>query len=214
MQKQGYLTPDNRSTKVKKWRDAIFALKRHQPFEFHPGGSALLVLDMQDFFLDPASHAFVPSAPTIIPVVRNLITNFRQSERPIIFTRHGESAGEITLMNKIWRDSLKQDDPRSALWGEFEPQNHEVLNKNRYSAFVNTDLEERLRSLGVTRLVLTGVLTHLCVETTARDAFMRGFEVFLVMDGVATYTESFHLATLSAITHGFGVCIAAEDLHF
>ena len=55
-------------------------------------------------------------------------------------------------------------------------------------------------------------MTHLCCETTARDAFMNNFEVFFVVDGTATYTEDLHVGTIRAISHGFGMCVSSEEI--
>ena len=55
-------------------------------------------------------------------------------------------------------------------------------------------------------------MSHLCCETTSRDAFMKDFEVFFVVDANATYTEELHLGTLRAISHGFGRCISVEEI--
>ena len=55
-------------------------------------------------------------------------------------------------------------------------------------------------------------MTHLCCETTARDAFMRGYQVFFLMDATATYTEALHFGSLRSITHGFGICTTTERI--
>jgi len=61
-------------------------------------------------------------------------------------------------------------------------------------------------------VVICGVMTHLCCETTARSAFMRGFEVFFTVDGTATYTEAFHRASLLNLSHGFAVPVLVENI--
>jgi ureidoacrylate peracid hydrolase len=71
-----------------------------------------------------------------------------------------------------------------------------VIWKNRYSAFLGTSFDEQLRTLGVRTLVLTGVVSHVCVNATALDAFSRGFSVVLVRDAVAGLDERIHDATL------------------
>ncbi|MEW6239950.1 MAG: isochorismatase family protein, partial [Chloroflexota bacterium] len=72
--------------------------------------------------------------------------------------------------------------------------------------------EQTLRDLEVEQVVITGVMTHLCCETTARAAFVRGFDVFYVVDGTATYTEAFHRASLLNLAHGFAVPVLAEEI--
>ena len=64
----------------------------------------------------------------------------------------------------------------------------------------------------IEQILITGVLTHLCCETTARDAFMRNFEVFFLVDATASYNEDLHLGSLRAISHGFGICLSTEEI--
>jgi len=61
-------------------------------------------------------------------------------------------------------------------------------------------------------LAVTGVMTHLCCETTARSAFMRGFDVFFAIDGTATYTEALHRAALLNLAHGFTLPVLTEEI--
>jgi len=74
--------------------------------------------------------------------------------------------------------------------------------KAQYDAFYETALENILRSSGSEQVVVTGVMTHLCVEATARSAFVRGFAVFVPADGTATYNRDFHAASLLNLSHG------------
>ena len=75
-----------------------------------------------------------------------------------------------------------------------------------------TDLEKILRAGSINQVVITGVMTHLCCEATARSAFMRGFEVFFAIDGSATYNEPFHRATLWNASHGFAVPVLVNEI--
>ncbi len=79
---------------------------------------------------------------------------------------------------------------------------------------IGTSLEQELRSRGVEQVVVTGVMTHLCCETTARTAFVRGFEVFFCVDGTATYTEAFQRASLLNLAHGFALPVLCEEIAF
>ena len=69
-----------------------------------------------------------------------------------------------------------------------------------------------LRDNGVRRIVISGVMTHLCCETTARSAFVRGFEVFFTVDGTASYTADFHRASLLNLAHGFAVPVLVSEI--
>ena len=87
-----------------------------------------------------------------------------------------------------------------------------TIEKTQYDAFYQTALEDLLKEKGITQVVITGVMTHLCCETTARSAFMRGFTVFFPIDGTATYNEDFHRSTLLNLSHGFAIPALIEEL--
>lgn len=166
-----------------------------------PERSALLVLDMQRFFLERSSHAFVPSAPAILPRVERLVQAYRARRLPVIFTRHENTPDDAGQMARRWRDLIRPGSPEAEL--VLDPAGAPVIVKHQYDAFHQTGLEALLRERGVEQVVITGVMTHLCCETTARSAFVRGFQVFFVVDGTATYNEEFHRATLINLSHGF-----------
>jgi nicotinamidase-related amidase len=79
-----------------------------------------------------------------------------------------------------------------------------VVNKTTYGTFTSTGLDHALRSLGITSLVVGGVVTNVCVETTARDAADRGYEVVLLDDGCAAFSPEAHEATLLSFQGPFG----------
>jgi nicotinamidase-related amidase len=79
-----------------------------------------------------------------------------------------------------------------------------VVNKTTYGTFTSTGLDHALRSLGITSLIVGGVVTNVCVETTARDAADRGYDVVLLDDGCAAFSPEAHEATLLAFQGPFG----------
>jgi len=111
-----------------------------------------------------------------------------------------------------WHDLITIENPLSAIIPDFDFSNRYVLRKSQYDAFHQTDLEEILIKKGISQLVVSGVMTHLCCETTARSAFMRGFEVFFLIDGTATYNQEFHLASLRNLAHGFATPMFSGDI--
>ena len=171
--------------------------------EFRPSRAALLVLDMQCFFLEPNSHAFVPSAPAILSNIRDLQNRFMNHQRPVIQTRHLNSDENAGMMKHWWKDLIGPEDSLSQITGELQNPLIKEIKKVRYDAFYKTGLQPFLQNRGIDQLVITGVLTHLCVESTARSAFVRDFEVFLAVDGTATYNRGFHLASMLNLAHGF-----------
>ena len=78
-----------------------------------------------------------------------------------------------------------------------------MILKHRYSAFYNTDLETVLRCLKVEDLVITGIMTNMCCESTARDAYYRDYRIFFPADGTGSISEDMHLASLLNLGFGF-----------
>ncbi len=181
---------------------------------FSTEGTALLVIDMQRYFTDPSSHASFPAADDIVGNVQFLLAEFRSRGLPVLFTRHALERGEDAgIMGSWWRDVLTVDNPLSAIDERVRPLTEErVVRKTRYSAFVGTDLERILNASKITRLVIAGVMTHLCCESTARDAFMRDHEVFFIADATASKDEELHLGSLRALADGFAILATTEEV--
>ena len=187
-------------------------LRGQRPWELEPEHAALLVLDLQRYFLEKASHAYIPSAGAIVPRVKELIAAFAARGRPVVFTRHLNTAEDAGQMAKWWGELIKRENPLSELIPELDTRAGMIIEKGQYDAFHNTPLEELLKERGVEQLVISGVMAHLCCETTARSAFCRGFEVFFVVDGTATYNAGFHRATLLNLAHGFAHPVLVEEV--
>jgi nicotinamidase-related amidase len=167
---------------------------------------ALIVIDMQRFFLAPGADAFLKAAPAIVPNIVRLISVFRKDGRPVIFTRHAHKKGEPTgQMGRWWKNELPFDgDPQSELIEGLNPRKNEtVITKARYSAFERTILGPYLKGHYIETVVICGVMTHLCVETTARHAFMLDFQPVVVSDACATQSKEHHEASLLNLGHGF-----------
>lgn len=173
---------------------------------------ALLVLDMQQYFLRGDSHAFVPSAPAIVPGILQLINGFKRADFPVIFTKHINSEADAGNMSTWWRDMITADQQLAELVEPFQPVAHDVVIKTQYDAFFGTDLQQRLDFHQVTDVIVTGVMTHLCCETTARSAFVSGYRVWFPVDGTATYNIDFHIGSLRNLAHGFARIPLMKDL--
>ena len=195
--KEDYLTDEfiaemrERYFRERKW-------KRIEPFR----KAAVLAIDLQKYFLSPESRAFLPSAGRFVPRLLEFYSAVRTLNVPIIFTRHYHTGG---TMARWWGDEMRREDPLDDLLDEFKPFAERVIEKSTYNAFHGTELEGVLRKLGVETVIVTGVMTHLCCETTAREAFVRGFNVVFPVDGTLTQNGLFHEATLRNLSHGFAV---------
>jgi len=172
---------------------------------------------MQRYFFDPEADAFLKDAPPIIPNVSRLIEGFRSMKFPIIYTRHAHRKGDPTgQMGRWWNDELPwEKDWQSDLIAVLKPDHEEpIIVKSHYSAFMNTDLETHLKKKDVRGIVLCGVMTHLCVETTARHAFMLDFQPIIVSDACASASKAHHDAALLNLAHGFAhICETKTITH-
>jgi isochorismate hydrolase len=111
-----------------------------------------------------------------------------------------------------WGELLGRDQPLGSLDSGLDSAGQPVIEKTQYDAFFNTDLEARLRQSRTSQLVVTGVATHLCCESTARSAFARGFSVFIAVDGTATWNRELHFASLRGLAHGCAMPFLTRDL--
>ena len=195
--------------------------------------AALVLIDLQTYGCNPdaglgpmlrerhpeiAAYYLPRVTEVVIPNARRLLDGFRAAGRRVLFTRHGPLLADGSDMaarrRRRDRDALAATGS-PALWhrGTYEhevvaalaPEPGElVLDKNTSSAFNSTGIESLLRNLDVQALVLAGMATDMCVETTARDAADRGFDVILVEDATATFFEHHHRAALSGFARVFG----------
>jgi ureidoacrylate peracid hydrolase len=200
-----YVTEDTIAAKGGKWLEHIAPFNTHA-MQLNREKAALLVIDMQYFFLDPASPSYTCGGPAILPRLQKVIQAFRQANRPVIYTRHVHHPDHLDagIMAWWWEGMCKEGSPESEIHRDIAPMpNEKVIFKHRYSAFYNTDLETVLRSLKVEEIVVAGILTNMCCESTARDAYYRDYRVFFLADGTGSVTEEMHLASLLNVAFGF-----------
>ncbi len=174
--------------------------------------AALLIIDMQRHFCEKVSSFFVPGSDQLAAQLKDLVDAFSEQKRPVIFTRHIDSENPDNLMLRWWAEKIKEENPMSHIVDVLDTSKGTVVIKHQYDGFLNTGLEEILRQDGIRQLVVCGVLTNLCCETTARSAFMRGFEVYFIKDGTATFSEEMHEAALLNLAYGFATLITMRDV--
>ena len=199
--KESYFTEKSLERTAQEMYQQVAEVTRKKPITFQPLRAALLVCDMQAYFLDPASHAYIPSANAILDGIVELIKLTTAIGMPVIFTQHINNTTNTGMMSVWWKDLITTENPRHMIVSEIDVSTGTLIQKSQYDAFYQTDLEKLLREKGVSQVIICGVMTHLCCETTARSAFMRGFEVFFPVDGTATYNLEFHRASLRNFSH-------------
>jgi nicotinamidase-related amidase len=133
----------------------------------------------------------------------------------VIFTQHVHHPDHLDsgIMGWWWEGMCLEGSPESKIHADIAPlPGEKVISKHRYSAFYNTDLETVLRVLKIEDLVIAGVMTNMCCESTARDAYYRDYRVFLPADGSGSINEEMHLASLLNIAYGFAYVTTSADL--
>lgn len=169
--KELYFLPETIHQNSLKMLQKIRSCPNHRTITLNPNRSALLILDMQQYFLRESSHAYISSAPAIIPGIRDLIKAYATWDMPIIFTQHINSPQNAKMMGKWWKDLIREKNPLSEITDEFDTTSGIIIKKSQYDAFYETPLENILQKKKITQLVISGVMTNLCCETTARSCF-------------------------------------------
>ncbi len=185
--------------------DFLFEIAPYNKRKARPEGGqcALLVIDMQEFFR--------PMAFPIVSTVTRVMALCRRGGIPIFFTRHGHENLEKDggMLAAWWDDELAmKGSPSWQIMKEIEVNAGDpLIDKNRYSAFWETNLHEQLQAGKITDLIITGVMTNCCCETTAREAFMRDYRVFFISDATATTNDDLHCASLKTLAYGFAYIV-------
>lgn len=190
-----------------------------------PKSTALIVVDVQNDFCHSDSPLGkigfdMTAAQDMVPRLLQLVEAARSAGTTVVWVRMVLNEWTRSPVAEEHRMRLRRNADlicKEGSWGaEFyrvEPApNEPIVTKHRYSAFVDTDIELILRSRGITSVVLTGVATNVCVESTARDAFMRDYYVTFVQDCSATYDADKHAATLRNVADHFGVVVTSDEL--
>ncbi|MDO9537457.1 MAG: cysteine hydrolase [Thermoplasmata archaeon] len=177
-----------------------------------PKKPALLVIDMQRYFCDAGAPAYSPDYEAVIEPAQKLIEIFGKLNLPVFATRYySREGGDPTT--RWWGATLDESspfvdvDPRLNL-----PADSVVLDKHLYGTFSSTDLDLQLKKLGCDSVVICGVMTDLCCETTAREAFQLGYNVYFVGDATATKDPMLHFAALATLAHGFAYIVTVDNV--
>ena len=188
--------------------------------------TALVVIDMQNAFCSEnggcarAGLPVVKLSVAIEPCAR-LITAAREARVPIIFTRYvlrpDYSDGGVIIheLSPHLKDAeaLIEGSRDVEVIDALQPDDADhVIDKNRPSAFYASEFEATLKKLGIESLIVCGVTTNCCVETTVRDASQRDYKTFVVSDAVAEFEDDRHRVALQSMDRLFGDVVTFEDV--
>jgi len=199
-----------------------------------PANAALVTVDVQNDFCHANGYLGKLGAPLglvqeMAPRLKRLLAAARKRGVPVIhvISYHDEEYASPVVTEQKMRHGLPmelngrrlKDAPYclKGTWGaelyEIDAQpGEEIVVKHRYSGFHNTNLDLVLRSRGIQTVILTGVATNACVESTARDVYMHDYYLVFVSDCAATTSQAAHDATLANIDQFFGQVAPSEEI--
>ncbi|MDM7944518.1 MAG: cysteine hydrolase [Hydrogenophaga sp.] len=191
------------------------------PFELDPSQAALLIIDMQRDFVEPGGFGeslgnTVEPLQAIVPAIARVLAAWRAMGGLVVHTRESHAPdlsdcppakrlrgspslriGDLGPMGRV----LVRGEPGNQIVPELAPRAGEVvIDKPGKGAFYATDLQQQLQARGITQLVVAGVTTEVCVQSTLREANDRGYDCLVLEDGTASYFPDFHAAALAMIT--------------
>jgi nicotinamidase-related amidase len=201
--------------------------KRHPFDSLDARRTALLIIDLQNYFMKPGSQGETPNARAIVPTVNNLAAGLRSRGGHVVWIRNGTagtreewSVFHEYLMTPHRQQRRYQDMDIAGdgfqFWHalDIRPGDGQI-EKKRFSAFIqgSSPILEYLRGRDIDTVLVAGTATNVCCESTARDAMMLNFKTLMVSDALAARSDEIHAASLAAFYSNFGdVQTAAEAL--
>jgi ureidoacrylate peracid hydrolase len=189
------------------------------PFDvMDPRRTALIVIDMQNYFCKAGHQGEVPKARDVVPNINRLAADVRRRGGLVVWVRNGTRGTRESWSNyheflhtpercERRYAAMDIDGDGYEYWhlNDIRPEDAQIT-KTRYSAFIHgsSDIERLLRERGIDTLLIAGTATNVCCESSARDAMMLNFKVVMVSDALATHNDEEHNASLSIFYGLFG----------
>jgi nicotinamidase-related amidase len=201
-----------------RFADADYQTDRHWAFEIKPAECALIVVDLQEDFVNPGNPMCVPEAYRQIPRVKELVQGCRDTGVPVLYTEHSISPDCSADFYEYWdpiaNGAIKEYAQDTKVYHGLEPLPGErIINvKHTYDSFAGTNLDYVLRNQGVKTVIVCGTLTNFCCESTARTAYFLGYHVVFGNDVCATDSALAHEATIRTMRRGFSRVLDGADI--
>lgn len=195
--------------------------------ELQGHSTALIVIDLQNAFMQPGMPGEIPFAREIVQNVNALARAVRKTGGKVVwvqmaFDEEGSRYWSVYLDHVSGREfraaelaALARGSNGHALYPELDVQRQDlILEKTRFSAFIqgSSNLDSILRSVGIDTVIITGTVTNTCCESTARDAMMLNYKTVFVSDANACRTDEEHNTTLANILRIFGDVAATQEV--
>jgi ureidoacrylate peracid hydrolase len=199
--------------------------REHIHDDLDPKKTALVVVDMQNAFMLPGvAHAPCPMAEKIVPNINRLAGAVRAAGGTVVWIKTSYTAETLQSWSTLYdmlgpkrsakrAEALSPDSKGHELWPALDVHQEDlIVDKKRYSAFIqgSSNLAEQLRTRGLDTLLITGTVTNVCCESTARDAMMLNFKTVMITDGNAAMTDEEHNASLIGFYLTFGDIMSTD----
>jgi ureidoacrylate peracid hydrolase len=201
--------------------------REHVHDDLDPAKTALIVVDMQNAFMLPGvAHSPCLMAQEIVPNINRLAEGVRATSGTVVWIRTNYTDETLESWSTLYgmigmlgtekrARALLAGSEGHELWAELDVRPEDlIVEKNRYSAFIqgSSDLAAILRGRGLDTLLITGTVTNVCCESTARDAMMLNYRSVMVSDGCATATDTEHAATMGNFYLFFGDVQSTDEI--
>ena len=205
----------------KMWFQTIDRAKA--PWEIQSKKAALLVIDLQNDFVEEGAILEVPETRKQIPKIKKLIKTCRKPKIPVIYTVMVHDSPDVALRHydlfPFLRGKAYKPGSRGVqIYDEIAPEKGDiVVEKSQYSAFFNTELDKVLNNFKnqgrtIDTLIIVGTVMNICVESTVRDAFYRNYKVVVISDCCSGVDPELHNASLKNIEYGFGRVMSHKQI--
>lgn len=187
--------------------------------------SALLIIDMQNAFIHREGSLSKMGLDTsrtsiVIEPIKQLKKEFKAQNRPVIYIQHVHRPDrtDAGLIARVFPPIMDLGHCFEGTWDaeiieQLKPEADDyIVRKHRFSAFFNTQLENMLQELSVETLVVTGIATNVCVESTIRDAFYRDYNVFVPREATASFTIEQEQGSFGNFAFAFARVTSVEEL--
>jgi ureidoacrylate peracid hydrolase len=199
--------------------------REHIHDDLNPKKTALVVIDMQNAFMLPGvAHSPCPMAEKIVPNINRLALTVRETGGTVVWIKTTYTDETLQSWSTLYRmlgpkrsakraEALTANSKGHELWPTLDVRREDlIVEKNRYSAFIqgSSRLADELRKRNLDTLLITGTVTNVCCESTARDAMMLDFKTVMITDGNAAMTDDDHNASLIGFYLIFGDIMSAD----
>jgi ureidoacrylate peracid hydrolase len=201
--------------------------REHMFDDLDPARTAHVIIDMQNGYMEEGAPLEVPFARAVVPQINAISQALRRAGGTNVFIQYGMRA-EAEQSWSTWHGQHNSPESLAVTRASFEPGTHHwqlwselavedgdlVIEKQRFSAFIpgTCSLDQTLRARGIDTLIITGTMTNVCCESTARDAMQMNYRVIFASDATATWTDAAHNGTLANMCMVFADVMSAAEI--